>query len=837
MVAAAIPGADVKTANAVPSHRPAPALVPPAGSAPQQPVARIPQPSQMPKNYTTYPPAPPAAPGSRTAAAPSAGRLAPNASAPSTRPGSAAAQRVVVAPPTGANGGPLPPKPVRAFEDGAMPRTVAELTKPPTGGKVVRRPPERGGAALGGGEMTRWQPQTAWRPAGMSGVDKYSQPYSQPWFRQGQGALDACVKELREMRALVEVRTNERDQALALAQEANEMYAAMEKDRNRMERERDEAREAASAEGDNAAAAFADAQAAREEGEALRTEMAQLRAEKAAAERAADDARKEMEAASVALQELAKKQLAETAAARRAEAELAAATELAARLEAERAAEKAAAERAEEEAAVAAEAAAQQARADDMAAKLREMRGANVMDDTRELVERQIAKLGKGGGASKAPAVKDDGSMDALLTKFNDPEEIFKLLEGGPSGQGSQVALIRASWLRAKQPRFLPANKADLPPEAFIYASELRKIYRQIKGKPKLLPIISVLHPFSSPMTVDKHPDLDGGILGRVIETLDARWDQFTRKRGTAGDSGVADLGVFFDWCALEEPTLGRSRTLASVEDFGLWYAHELLTVWMLPERREEKSGRLLYTNGWSAFEYIMATTFRASTDLSGYMGMWPQLLDLSEELDSDHNERCARPPPHEPLALDANHELGDTVFLSDGDRSERDVASKLYQKALFEMLGTAQKLTFTKLCWADADAFKLALVLPMCSAVTELNLSCNLIGDRGALDLAESLGALPVLEVLNLSSNQIGDPGASRLAGALTDGALQTSLKKLLLDNNSIGDKGALTLAGAISGGALLSCKSVGLKGNPASAAARKSVTKALKKSRGPPK
>ena len=108
-------------------------------------------------------------------------------------------------------------------------------------------------------------------------------------------------------------------------------------------------------------------------------------------------------------------------------------------------------------------------------------------------------------------------------------------MTGGLSGGGPSVTLIRASWLRAKQPRFLPSAKSDLPPEALIYASELRKIYRQTKTKQKLLPIISVLHPLSAPMSAEaeSHPDNDGTILGRVIEALDMRWDQFTRKRGT----------------------------------------------------------------------------------------------------------------------------------------------------------------------------------------------------------------------------------------------------------------------------------------------------------------
>jgi len=392
------------------------------------------------------------------------------------------------------------------------------------------------------------------------------------------------------------------------------------------------------------------------------------------------------------------------------------------------------------------------------------------------------------------------------------------------------VTLIRASWLRAKQPKFLPASKSDLPPEALIYASELKKIYNQTKTKQKLLPIISVLHPFSSPMSVVEHPDANGSILGRVIEALDARWDQFTRKRGTGGESGVTDLGVFFDWCALEAPTLGRQRTPTSIEDFGLWYAHQLITVWMIPETHDVDTGRLTYVNGWSSLEYLLATTFKASTDLSGYVGPWPQLLNLDVEMDFEHNERIQRPPPAEPLVLVKEHELGDCIFRDD---EERQTASDMYQRSLFDVLQTSVTLTFSKLGWGDIEMARLALVLPMCSSLTELRLECNSIGDTGIVALAESLSSLHQIEILSLNSNEIGDPGASRLAGALTDGALSETLKKLTLDNNHIGDKGVLNLAGAVSGGAIPLCKTVGLKGNPASPQARKAVAKALKKAK----
>ena len=238
----------------------------------------------------------------------------------------------------------------------------------------------------------------------------------------------------------------------------------------------------------------------------------------------------------------------------------------------------------------------------------------------------------------------------------------------------------------------------------------------------------------------EQHPDNDGTILGRVIEALDMRWDQFTRKRGTGSDSGVADLGVFFDWCGLEEPPFGKARTPTDIEDFGLWYSHQLVTVWMLPEARDAETRRLTYTNGWSAFEYLLATVFKSTSDLSGYTGAWPQLLDLSEDLDFEHNERIHRPPPAEPLTFAKEHELGDSVFTHE---EERKVASGMYQATLFEMLGGANELIFSKLSWGDVETARLALVLPLCSNLLTLRLDNNCIGDKGIVALAESLSSL----------------------------------------------------------------------------------------------
>ena len=677
----------------------------------------------------------------------------------------------------------------------------------------------------GGGKMTNWRPpQKAWKPAG--GGDNTRLPYSQPWFRQGQGALDQVVKELREMRALVEIRTTERDHALNMAHEANEMWAAIKAENVRAEEAKREADDAAASNEALANAMAADKQRELERGEQLMRQLAERTVE---LERAKEDTRAaqaESAAAKKALEVMAQRKADEMASARRAEAELAAAQELANRMEAARAADRAQAAGAEEARMQAQHEADLVAASEEESRRLRAIRAVVVPEDTRGVIEKHMPMTGGKGGKVVSATLGE-----AINSRYNDPEEIFSLLDGGPSGSAPKVTLVRASWLRSKQPKFLPGSKSDLPPEAIIYASELRKIYRQTKTKTKLLPIVSVLHPLSSPMSNEAHPDGDGTVLGRVIEALDMRWDQFTRKRGTGSDSGVTDLGIFFDWCALEEPTLGRTRTPTAVEDFGLWYAHQLVTVWMLPEEVADDSRRLSFSNGWSAFEYLLATIFKSTSDLSGYTGPWPQLLDLSEHLDFEHNERIHRPPPAEPLVLNREHELGESIFAND---DERKVASTMYQKTLFEMLQTSDILLFSKLGWGDVEVARLSLVLPLCTSLTQLRLDANAIGDKGVHPLAEALPSLVNLELLSLKQNMIGDAGASRLAGALTDGALQI-VKSIGLNDNHIGDKGALTLASAISGGAVAQCKTLTLTGNPASPMARKSVTKALKKARTP--
>ncbi|CAF1540590.1 unnamed protein product [Adineta steineri] len=77
-------------------------------------------------------------------------------------------------------------------------------------------------------------------------------------------------------------------------------------------------------------------------------------------------------------------------------------------------------------------------------------------------------------------------------------------------------------------------------------------------------------------------------------------------------------------------------------------------------------------------------------------------------------------------------------------------------------------------------------------TTLTELNLSTNQLGDKGAQAAAKALQKNTTLTKLYLNQNQIGDEGAQVLGEALQN---NTTLTILMLGNNQIGDKGAQAL------------------------------------------
>ena len=79
---------------------------------------------------------------------------------------------------------------------------------------------------------------------------------------------------------------------------------------------------------------------------------------------------------------------------------------------------------------------------------------------------------------------------------------------------------------------------------------------------------------------------------------------------------------------------------------------------------------------------------------------------------------------------------------------------------------------------------------------LVRLDLSCNIIGDDGAKQIADALKVNLSLEKLVLSQNNIGDDGAKQFADAVK---VNQSLKTLDLSDNNIGDDGAKMIADAL--------------------------------------
>ena len=137
--------------------------------------------------------------------------------------------------------------------------------------------------------------------------------------------------------------------------------------------------------------------------------------------------------------------------------------------------------------------------------------------------------------------------------------------------------------------------------------------------------------------------------------------------------------------------------------------------------------------------------------------------------------------------------------------RSLSDVGLKL----LGSTLAAGRPCSLTELTLdnniiGDAGAVALADACPMLQQLERLDLSSNAIGSTGFDCLARTLP--PTLTACDLSSNGLGDAGVAALGRAIADGRL-VQLRCLYLDRNDVGDAGLTSLgrdASAAAGGAL---------------------------------
>ena len=114
----------------------------------------------------------------------------------------------------------------------------------------------------------------------------------------------------------------------------------------------------------------------------------------------------------------------------------------------------------------------------------------------------------------------------------------------------------------------------------------------------------------------------------------------------------------------------------------------------------------------------------------------------------------------------------------------------------IFSMLLCLEKLHITGCILNDNETYMLSKELEKSSALKELNLETNSIGDLGAISIASSLMVNTSLVVLNLCDNKIHDEGMMAFAATLT---ANTSLEIINMAKNCIGERGITELGTAL--------------------------------------
>ena len=326
----------------------------------------------------------------------------------------------------------------------------------------------------------------------------------------------------------------------------------------------------------------------------------------------------------------------------------------------------------------------------------------------------------------------------------------------------------------AAAPAPLPCRQEleEAEPSAFIGADELKAAHMAFHAtfdgiaSPNktldgvdALPVVLVSHLWRTAA----HPDPEGATLRKVAAALKEQMPTYQAW-------GLDDVGVFFDWTSLYQPS--RPITDAQAAHFAkaknqmcVWYAHKLTTVYLIPADGEAsaelgapsvvaaKAAREL--RGWPYFEEAACRLFKANPPdrpfklPSGALTpAWPKVVDCAAK---DRSEEGKREPP-----MSAPH-FGQAVA-SKAVADEHDVRalSRLYRRVIEDGYAGLDRLNYARLDWDDAKLTELAATLDevSCEHVLELDLSYNDFSSAGldALAHAISLGALSAVKVLNLS-------------------------------------------------------------------------------------
>jgi len=223
------------------------------------------------------------------------------------------------------------------------------------------------------------------------------------------------------------------------------------------------------------------------------------------------------------------------------------------------------------------------------------------------------------------------------------------------------------------------------------------------------------------------------------------------------------EFAVFYDYCSLMQKDENDERTPEEVKSFGkaietmgIWYAHRLLTTFIMSELPEgwpktEEARPFFPVNwlrgkGWPSFERAVSGLIKPASAHS-----WRRIVDPAVPRSLGQGGYRAAPLPPKLFAA----ELALKVFTNGADC---EMVAGLYADTLAGAIGNAKLLEFTHLEWKDEDAARLAAVLPMATRLEKLIVKNDLIGQRGYDALAEAIrdGAAPELKEMDLGFHRV---------------------------------------------------------------------------------
>mmetsp|Transcript_22794 Transcript_22794/g.65717 ORF Transcript_22794/g.65717 Transcript_22794/m.65717 type:complete len:840 (+) Transcript_22794:97-2616(+) len=310
-------------------------------------------------------------------------------------------------------------------------------------------------------------------------------------------------------------------------------------------------------------------------------------------------------------------------------------------------------------------------------------------------------------------------------------------LESLESAIGSrEVVLIKGSWLLEMGQHGTPLpRRQDLPGEASWDAAELMKrLHGMWAGMAP--PLVAISYAWLT----EGHPDPQCFHLRQLgpLLTAYARWNR------TSPDN----LAVFVDWCSLmQSPRTNEEAALyeRALQRIHIWFAHARVSKWCLSRTPE---GSTPYKDrGWPHFEKAVTSLggpdYEPMLDLGLARPNWASWGQILQDC------RLKLTPPAAPdmFAVD----LAGKVF---SDAIDRERVIRLYAEAFSHNIGSAICLGYGGLHWGDREAIRISKVLPLCTALRELDLQQNDIGRRGAAALSGTLVRCPQLERLSLWGN-----------------------------------------------------------------------------------